>query len=219
MKKVYAVAKGKRPGIYFEWFGKNGAEIQIKGFSGAKYKGFVSRQQAETWLKEQSKKSVSIPEAGKFGTTIYTDGGCSRNPGPGGYGAIILKGNHRKEISGGYRLTTNNRMELMACIAGLKESDGYGVDLYSDSKYVVDSISKGWAKRWRAKGWMRNGTDKAENSDLWAVLLELCDKYSVKFHWVKGHADNPLNERCDYLAVNALKKPGLPADIVYEQTH
>ncbi|MCW5212898.1 ribonuclease HI, partial [Desulfobulbus sp. TB] len=133
--------------------------------------------------------------------TIYTDGGCQGNPGPGGYGAVLLCGNHRKEISGGYKLTTNNRMELLACIAALEAlKEQCNVTVYSDSKYVVESIEKGWAKRWKANGWKRNKKDKAENPDLWERLLDLGAKHKVKFEWVKGHAGNRENERCDKLA-------------------
>jgi ribonuclease HI len=149
---------------------------------------------------------------------IYTDGGCIGNPGPGGYGAVLLYGEHRKEISAGYKLTTNNRMELLACIAAL-ELLKYKCDviIYSDSKYVVDSFEKGWAKKWRANGWRRNKKDKAENPDLWERLLDLCEKHNVQFEWVKGHAGNSENERCDKLAEKAAKSHHLLIDINYEK--
>lgn len=148
---------------------------------------------------------------------IYADGGCLNNPGAGGYGTVLLKGGKRRELSGGYRLTTNNRMELKACIAALsslKLKDS--VVLYSDSKYVVNGINKDWARRWKANGWMRNKTDSAENADLWSELLELCDRHSATFKWVKGHAGNPENERCDELATEAALQKGLPPDENYE---
>ena len=149
---------------------------------------------------------------------IYTDGGCIGNPGPGGYGAVLLYEDHRKEISAGYKLTTNNRMEISACIAALEllkcQCD---VTVYSDSKYVVDSIEKGWAKKWRANNWKRNKKDKAENPDLWERLLDLCEKHQVQFKWVKGHAGNSENERCDKLAGKAAKSHHLLTDTNYEK--
>ncbi|MEE0097222.1 MAG: ribonuclease HI [Oscillospiraceae bacterium] len=134
--------------------------------------------------------------------TIYTDGACSGNPGPGGYGAILMYGQHKKELSGGDPNTTNNRMELMGVITALKALNRpCQVDLYTDSQYVVNAIEKGWAKKWQANGWMRNKKDKALNPDLWQSLLNLLEIHQVTFHWVKGHAENPYNNRCDELAV------------------
>jgi ribonuclease HI len=135
--------------------------------------------------------------------TIYTDGGCLGNPGPGGYGVVLLYGPHRKELSGGFKRTTNNRMELLACIKGLEAlKEPCRVDLYSDSKYVVDGINKGWARRWRANNWLRNrkARSRAINTDLWQRLLDLLEKHEVKMHWVKGHAGIQENEVCDQLA-------------------
>ena len=149
--------------------------------------------------------------------TIYTDGACTGNPGPGGYGAVLELGEHRRELSGGYRRTTNNRMELMGPIAGIEAlKDSCSVTLYSDSRYVVDAMSKGWAKRWQANGWMRNKKESAINPDLWARLLELCDRHDVAFRWVRGHAGIPQNERCDRLAVLAAQQSNLPVDEGYE---
>lgn len=134
--------------------------------------------------------------------TIYTDGACSGNPGPGGYGAILMYGQHKKELSGRDPNTTNNRMELMGVITALKALNRpCQVDLYTDSQYVVNAIEKGWAKKWQANGWMRNKKDKALNPDLWQSLLNLLEIHQVTFHWVKGHAENPYNNRCDELAV------------------
>ena len=139
--------------------------------------------------------------------TIYTDGACSGNPGPGGYGIIILSEKKRQELSGGYKLTTNNRMELMAVIVGLEQLEIPSiVNLYTDSKYIVDAVTKGWAKRWRANSWKRNKKDKAMNPDLWGKLLDLCSKHQVEFSWVRGHSGNIENERCDKLAVQASQK-------------
>lgn len=139
--------------------------------------------------------------------TIYTDGACSGNPGPGGFGAILMYGEHKKELSGGEPETTNNRMELMGVITALQAlKRPCTVQLYTDSQYVVNAIEQGWAKKWRENGWMRNKKDKALNPDLWQTLLELLEVHQVKFHWVKGHAENPYNNRCDELAVAESRK-------------
>jgi ribonuclease HI len=150
--------------------------------------------------------------------TIYTDGGCIDNPGPGGYGVVLLFGEVRKELSGGFRRTTNNRMEIMAALAGLRSLKcPCEVTLWTDSQYLQNSMMKGWAKRWRANGWMRNSKERAQNSDLWEQLLEVCAGHRVKFEWVKGHAGNTENERCDVLSTQAARQADLPADEGYEQ--
>lgn len=133
---------------------------------------------------------------------IFTDGACSGNPGPGGYGVILRYKGINKELSGGEACTTNNRMELTAVITGLSAlKESCCVTLYSDSKYIIDAIQKGWAKKWQANGWMRNKKDPALNPDLWEKLLHLLEQHEVNFVWVKGHAGHPENERCDQLAV------------------
>lgn len=133
---------------------------------------------------------------------IYTDGACSGNPGPGGWGAVLIYGKHRRELSGGEAATTNNRMELTAVIAALEAlSEPCVVELYSDSKYVVEALQKGWAKGWKARGWVKPDKKPALNADLWQRLLELCEVHEVRPHWVKGHAENEHNNRCDQLAV------------------
>ena len=135
---------------------------------------------------------------------IFTDGACSGNPGPGGYGVILRYGAAEKELSGGEAATTNNRMELMAAITGLRAlREPCRVTLYSDSQYVINGITKGWAAKWRANGWMRNRTEKAVNPELWDELLTLCARHEVTMVWVRGHAGHPENERCDQLAVAA----------------
>jgi ribonuclease HI len=144
---------------------------------------------------------------------IYTDGAARGNPGPGGYGVVLISGTYRKELSQGYQLTTNNRMELMAAIVGLEalKTAPCQVKIYTDSKYVADSVEKGWVFNWvkiRFKG--------KKNSDLWKRFLEIHVKHRVKFIWVKGHASIPENERCDQLAVAASLMPNLPKDIGYE---
>lgn len=150
---------------------------------------------------------------------IYTDGACLGNPGPGGYGVVLLYGGHRKEISGGFRLTTNNRMEIKAVIEGLKAlKRRCPVTIFSDSEYVVNAISKGWAERWRTNGWKRTKKEFAVNPDLWGELLDLCAQHDVEFRWVRGHAGVPENERADRLAMAAAQQSGLPPDQGYEST-
>ena len=134
--------------------------------------------------------------------TIYTDGACSGNPGPGGWGAILEYKGVRKEISGGEAETTNNRMELMGIIRALEQlKEPCDITFCSDSKYVMDGLSKGWAKGWRARGWVKSDKKPALNVDLWEQLLDLIAQHELHYHWVKGHAENEYNNRCDALAV------------------
>lgn len=150
--------------------------------------------------------------------TVYTDGACIGNPGPGGYGVVLLYADHRRELSGGYRRTTNNRMELTAAIRGLAAlKEPCQVKLFSDSGYLVNSIEKGWARRWRANGWRLRDKKLAENRDLWEELLRFCDKHRVRFQWIRGHAGHSENERCDQLAFHAAHSPRLPKDEGYEE--
>jgi ribonuclease HI len=137
---------------------------------------------------------------------LYTDGACSGNPGRGGWGAILKFGDKQKELCGGEEHTTNNRMELSGVIFGLKAlKEPCKVTVTTDSKYVADAVTLGWAKKWRDNNWMRNKKDKALNSDLWQELLDLLEIHEVKFVWVKGHNGHIENERCDELAVNFIK--------------
>jgi ribonuclease HI len=150
---------------------------------------------------------------------IYTDGAASPNPGPGGYGFILTRLGRRQELSGGFRKTTNNRMELFSVIAALRMLEGSrcAVTIYSDSRYVVDMFTGGYADQWRRNGWTRNkGKDPALNPDLWNELLNLAAGHDVNFVWVRGHADNRENTRCDELAVAARQLADLPADEGYE---
>jgi ribonuclease HI len=150
--------------------------------------------------------------------TVYTDGACIGNPGPGGYAAILISGNKRKEIVGGYRLTTNNRMEILAALLALEALKWSSrVTIHSDSRYLVDTIVKGWAQRWRDNGWKRNAKEEVVNADLWERMLIICEKHEVEFVWVRGHAGQPENERCDLLSEAAAQADGLPADIGYEE--
>jgi len=143
---------------------------------------------------------------------LYTDGAASGNPGPGGWGAVLVCGKLRREMSGGFARTTNNRMELLAVIKGLEAIrwEGAQVEVWSDSSYVVRSVAEGWLDNWVAKGWK-----KTKNVDLWMRFLELRGRFSLQFHWLKGHAGHPENERCDRLAVEAYKAGSLPEDEGY----
>lgn len=237
-RKFYAVVTGYKPGIYDEWFGGEGAEAQIKGFPNAVYKSFATLVDAETWYTkiaggspvqrpELSLRTLveSVPlkpiidpvvalQEGKV--VIYTDGACHGNPGPGGYGIVLCYKEIRKEISGGFARTTNNRMELMATIVGLQALKGRrSVVLYSDSSYVVNGIQKGWAKKWREQAWKRKEKNElidVKNADLWQQLLELCEAHDIEFVQVPGHAGVAENECCDELAVQASRQAQLPID-------
>ncbi|ADH87326.1 ribonuclease HI [Desulfurivibrio alkaliphilus] len=239
-KKVYAVAVGRKPGIYHRW---DLAKAQVYGFPGARYKGFAVEQEARAWLAEiaagggaaagpssrrspagkpaRKPQAAGPPPDGPEGVvTIYTDGGVQGNPGPGGYGVVQLYNGESRELAGGFRLTTNNRMELMACIVALSELEHRDkpVRLYSDSSYVVNGINKGWAVNWRRRGWRKSDGQPALNRDLWGQLLDLLAERQVEFYWVRGHAGNHFNERCDQLAVASARRPGLPVDVEYEKT-
>lgn len=149
---------------------------------------------------------------------IYTDGSALGNPGPGGYGAILRYGAHCRELSGGFRRTTNNRMEILAAIEALRAlHEPCAVTLHTDSQYLVNAIEKGWVRRWQKNGWRRNAQDMALNVDLWEQLLPLLAHHQVKFVWVRGHVGDPDNERCDELARAAAQQRNLPPDTVYEQ--
>ncbi len=230
-KKYYAVAVGRSPGIYTDW---TAAEKQVKGFAAAKFKSFPSKAEAEVWLEnpvyeKKSPRQKGLKESGSVAPQqqcapgsiiVYTDGGSINNPGPGGYGVVIEKEGTRQELSGGFRHTTNNRMEMMAAIVALRglQNCGKKVFLFSDSSYLVNGITKGWAKKWRSKGWRKSDGQSVLNVDLWQELLELLSGAEVSFNWVKGHAGNELNERCDRLAVSAARQTAMPADIVYENS-
>lgn len=226
-KKFYAIARGRVPGIYDNW---PQAHAQVLGFPGARYKGFASRGEAEAWLKEpvspggqgrpQSlpRRTTPVAAAPRPGAVlVYSDGGARFNPGPGGYGVIIVEDGQPRELSGGYRHTTNNRMELMGCIVAL--TDLAAVDkpivVHTDSQYVVNGISKGWASSWRKRGWLKADRQPALNADLWGRLLDLIEGREVTFQWVRGHAGHPENERCDELAVASAARSGLPVDEGY----
>jgi ribonuclease HI len=238
-KQYYVVIHGRQPGLYDQWFGPGGAAEQVDGLADAVYKGFYTMQEAADWLRELHAETIpglpsdlvdllglhpeqprregprALLKAGKI--LIYTDGGAIDNPGPGGYGVVLRYKGHRKELSGGFRRTTNNRMELLACIEGLKAlKRRCTVVLYSDSKYVVNGMSKGWAERWQARGWKLNNDEDVKNADLWQQLVILCQQHDVEFRWVRGHSGNPDNERCDQLAMAAAQGRELATDVAYE---
>lgn len=225
-QKYYAVAAGRNCGIFTDW---PTAEAQVKGFPGARYKGFASEEEAKAWLadpayrrRESERPAVQKPQPSPQpppdGIVVYTDGGCLNNPGPGGYGIVIEQDGKRREICGGFRLTTNNRMEMTAAIVALDELQGsrQKIHLFSDSSYLVNGIEKGWAKKWRSNGWNKSDGQAAMNGDLWRKLLGLVEGLEVVFHWVKGHAGHEWNERCDTLAVAMARQSNLPVDEQYE---
>ena len=171
--------------------------------------------QLNTMTNHKEKADTNITDLPKV--TIYTDGGCINNPGPGGYGVVLLYKNHRKELSGGFRRTTNNRMEILAAIKGLEAlHQRCRVTIYSDSQYVVNAIEKGWALRWQSNRWQRNRKEKAVNPDLWERLLELCDSHDVRFRWIRGHRGTIENERADQLAKGAATGSDQSIDTIYE---
>lgn len=163
-------------------------------------------------------KTLTTPEQKHRRITIHTDGSCLGNPGPGGYGVVLEYGERELELSGGFRRTTNNRMEILAVIVGLEALKGRcAVTVYSDSRYVVDAITKGWAVKWRANGWMRNRRERAVNPDLWERLLAALARHDVELRWVRGHAGNRGNVRADRLAVAAANGKNLPPDEGFEK--
>jgi ribonuclease HI len=149
---------------------------------------------------------------------LFSDGACLGNPGPGGYGVILAYGDHRRELSGGFRRTTNNRMELTAAIKGLQAlKERCAVRLVSDSEYVVNAVMKRWVFGWRARGWKRAGGKIVPNADLWEQMLELIEFHDVSLEWVEGHSGHPENERCDELARSAASGNDLLPDVGYEK--
>ena len=215
--------------------------MQVKGYKGAIYKSFINRDEAILWLREsvlaasgtvsenlieliksqmidsseiQNKSNSEI--AGKI--IIHTDGGASPNPGIGAYGVVLQKGRLRKELSGAYALTTNNRMEMMGVIVALQSlKEPSVVELHTDSKYIVDSITKGWVYGWIKRGWKKSDGQRPENVDLWQQLLDVLKGHTVEFCWVKGHAGNTENERCDALVSEARRSKHLLQDDGYQK--
>lgn len=237
-RKYYAVVRGKRPGIYDTWDGPQGAKAQVESFPQAVYKSFPTESTAEQWYRERGgpipiahvrslppppPASAAFPAglapedqllAGRV--VIFTDGACTGNPGPGGYGVVLRYRDTVRELSGGFARTTNNRMEMLAMVEALASLQGQpAITLYSDSSYVIDALQKGWAVRWRRDGWQRTGDagrEDVKNVDLWQRLLPLYEQHDVTLVQVKGHAGIADNERCDQLAVAAAQRRGLPPD-------
>jgi len=239
----YAVKRGRAPGIYKTW---GECEAQVKGFASAVFKGFRSRAEAKKFLEQaideplpratraerkqlpvsrresdRAEEREQISSGARNDTNdcviIYTDGSAVGNPGPGGYAAVMLSGDYRKEVSGGFRLTTNNRMEMMAALTGLGLlKRPCAVTIYTDSKYLRDALMNGWVKRWLKNGWRTREDTPVANQDLWRSLWEQMQKHEVKFEWVRGHAGNAENERCDELATRMSARDDLPPDAGYE---
>lgn len=245
-KSIYIVLRGRQPGVYPHWEGSEGAKIQVEGFAKAVYKGFYTTEEAYNWLKSQPKVLLSPPLAKWLaeqekplenhssnskplrsliedhlragGTVIFTDGSTLGNPGPGGYAAVILHDQNRREISGGFRFTTNNRMELYACIAALESLQPPAqVLLITDSAYVYRAVTEGWLQRWAKNGWRRKDGQTIENPDLWQRLFDLMQVFSTEFLWIKGHNATTENEVCDRLAKLAAQSAGLPPDKGYHR--
>ncbi|MGL1932390.1 MAG: ribonuclease HI [Desulfotalea sp.] len=228
-KKFYAVAVGNKPGIYLDW---GNTQKQVIGFKGAIYKSFPTKDEADAFManpvyeqkkakkikgKNDSKEmypGVQLPNKGNSEEIIiYTDGACSGNPGPGGYGAVVLDGDERYELSAGYVRTTNNRMEMLAVIVALESIVSIKpIKVYSDSSYVINAITKGWAKGWQKRGWVKSDGEPAKNPDLWQRMLDVCSNKKISYIWVKGHAGHELNEVCDRLAVKASVRGDLLVD-------
>jgi ribonuclease HI len=217
-KKFYAVRVGRKKGIYTQWFGPQGAQAQVTGFRGAQFKGFATRAEAEDFLNTQTESESLQPKQADDRIQIYTDGGAVGNPGPGGFGVVILHPDgQRQEICGGFRRTTNNRMELMGCIQALEAvNKGIPVTVHSDSRYLVDAVNKGWVRNWQRRGWKKADGTPALNIDLWQRLLPLLETSDIRLQWVKGHAGNVWNERCDQLVHEAVAKGPLTVDEGYE---
>jgi ribonuclease HI len=222
----YVVVRGHRPGIYTRRFGPNGFAAQLVGHPNTLWKRVASLDEARAWLEEVGAtalldhvapaEAAPTAESALSAVTIYTDGGAEPNPGRAGWAAVLLFGEHQRELSGGYALSTNNRMEILAAIHALEAlKRPCRVTLYSDSRYLVDAMTLGWAKRWQEQGWMRNRKDRAQNPDLWERLLALCAEHMVSFEWTRGHAGQAENERCDQLAGEALRRDDLPPDPGY----
>ncbi len=231
--KFYAVAVGRVPGTYTNW---PDAQSQVIGFEGAMFKSFSTRAEADAWRKNPSykqvvrkrckptEKKVDAPPLKKTdGKTvrIFSDGGAIGNPGPGGYGVVIIDGKERTELQGGYGHTTNNRMELMGCLKALEHIGPTTRPLLitTDSSYVVNGITRGWAEGWRKRGWIKSDGKPALNTDLWGKLLDFCATLSIRFQWVKGHSGHPENERCDAMATaTARSGKNLDLDVGYVRT-
>ena len=217
--KFYAVRQGHKTGLFTQWFGSDGAQIQVKGFPGAEFKSFATRKEAEQYLSWNPAKKTAHPQENESCIRVFTDGGAVGNPGPGGYGVVILMPNGKqRQFNGGFRWTTNNRMELMGGIMALEAlNTDAPITLCSDSRYMVDAVNKGWVQAWRRRGWKKANGAPALNIDLWKRLLTQLEAKNVALTWVKGHAGDLWNERCDQLVHEAIAKGDLAIDAEYER--
>ncbi len=223
--KYYAVAQGHKTGIFTSW-----PETQrlVQGYPNAIYKSFKTREEAQAFLenpvygksgaprRKKATKGAVPPPCPDNAVVVYTDGSAIGNPGPGGYGVVIQQpgAGTSQEYTDGFDRTTNNRMEMMAVIVALETLSGcpHPIVLHSDSQYVLNAVTKGWARGWKKRGWKKSDGNPALNPDLWKRLLAALEGLDIRFQWVKGHAGNPLNERCDELANTTARKPGHPRD-------
>lgn len=217
-KKVYAVKRGRTTGLFMSWAE---CRAQIDGFAGAVYKGFMTLGEAQAWLwgaapdtadKQKARPNEGVGETKEMTLaglempadyTVYTDGSCLRNPdGPGGFAAVIISRDGAvREIAGGEPQTTNNRMELRAGIEALKSlPEGSVLDFYTDSQYLRNAFVKRWLSAWKRRGWLTASGEPVKNQDLWRAMEAACARHTIRFHWVKGHAGDRFNERCDLLA-------------------
>lgn len=234
-RKFYVVWRGHQEGIFDSWAE---CKSKIDGFKGAKYKSFPTFEEAKSAFEHGSETKIAsnksrdkdvnkqhiedLLNAGKV--VIFTDGGALGNPGVGGYGVVmrfrIKDKTYLKELKKGFRETTNNRMELLGVIDALKsmKDPSKEIELFSDSKYVVDAITKKWARSWQSKGWVKSNKEKAKNIDLWEDFLSIEDSYNVNYNWVKGHAGIAENERCDELAGEAMRGDEHFIDAEYENS-
>lgn len=208
-RKVYAVKKGRKTGIFSSWAE---CEAQVKGYAGAKFKGFPTRQEAQSWLEDGGAHSGKIPPetSPQAEYIIYTDGSCLRNPdGPGGWAAIVTHASSGEtiELHDGAPKTTNNRMELRAAVAALSHIEKpSSIALYTDSQYLKNTFTRHWIDNWKRNNWKTATGGDVKNRELWQELDALFQKHQVMFHWVKGHAGNEKNERCDQLAKSEAMK-------------
>lgn len=224
-KKWYGVARGKKKGVYDQWFGPGGAKEQIDGYKGALYRGFPSYEEAASFVKSGQAKSGGEKrgfekiEPDDTRVVVYTDGGCINNPGPGGYGAVILFKDGKEELSGGRRHTTNNRMELLACIKALEFliNEKREIVLHTDSSYIVNAVNKGWLKSWVSRGWKKSDGGDVLNQDLWQEMIRYISQLNIKLVWVKGHAGIEHNERCDELANSNARNGSGERDVWFEE--
>lgn len=229
--KFYVVKKGRKPGIYSTW---EECQAQVSGFAGAAFKAFATRKDAQAYLRgeepaefaqsalfeieafQPQKAAEPEPEEGLEKVRLFSDGGAIGNPGPGGYGVVLEWEGRRREVSAGYRLTTNNRMELLGVINGLEQiKERAAVRVFTDSSYIVNAMRTGAARRWRQANWKRKD-GLVPNADLWERLLALAEGHHLTFEWVPGHSGIPQNERCDRLAQAAARGKDLLVDSGYE---